>query len=125
MRKPSTPLLLGAATAAAAAAWVLWRRRRQQRHTPRPLPPRMAAVAASLTREQLNYALVEFRGVPVNPSFDVATLERLTAEFATRATDCFVNSYPKAGTTWTQTICFHAIYDLPAVSSSLTMYPST
>ena len=67
----------------------------------------MAAVAASLTREQLNYALVEFRGVPVNPSFDVATLERLTAEFATRATDCFVNSYPKAGTTWTQTICFH------------------
>ena len=70
----------------------------------------MAAVAASLTREQLNYALVEFRGVPVNPSFDVAFLGRLTAEFVPRAgdhADVFVNSYPKAGTTWTQTICFH------------------
>ena len=52
-----------------------------------------------------NYNLVDFRGVPQNPTFRVDELESLVTTFEARSGDVFVCTYPKCGTTWMQQIC--------------------
>ena len=59
----------------------------------RPRPP----LAIEFGAADRNYALARFRGVPQNPTFDVAALEALVAGFATRPGDVFVCTYPKVG----------------------------
>ena len=53
----------------------------------------------------VNYNLVNFRGVPQNPTFQVDGLETLACTFETRNDDVFICTYPKCGTTWMQIIC--------------------
>lgn len=48
--------------------------------------------------------LVNVRGVPQNPTFDVKTFEDIIDNFQARSTDVFVATFVKAGTTWTQQI---------------------
>ena len=95
-----TGVLLAAAGAVGALVvgwWMLQRRRPRAKkpHAPRAFEGEMATIAASISREELNYALVEFRGVPINPSFAPAVLEELMNQFETRDSDVFVASYPK------------------------------
>jgi len=54
--------------------------------------------------DMADYKLVKVRGVPQNPTFDVARFEDIIDNFVTRDGDVFVATYVKAGTTWTQQI---------------------
>ena len=58
--------------------------------------------------EGLTYNMVDVRGVPQNPTFDVAVFSRLIDDFVTKDGDVFISTYVKAGTTWTQQIV-HAL----------------
>lgn len=74
------------------------------------VPCARAPSAPLLTIESLsclpqNYNLVDFRGVPQNPTFRVDELETLVTTFDARAGDIFICTYPKCGTTWMQQIC--------------------
>lgn len=51
-----------------------------------------------------SYNLVSIRGVPQNPTFDVAKFEQLIDNFEPKSGDVFIATYVKAGTTWTQQI---------------------
>eukprot|EP01039_Chlorochromonas_danica_P012995 gene12995-14987_t len=50
------------------------------------------------------YNLAVIRGIPQNPTFDVAQYEDLIDNFAVRESDVFIATFVKAGTTWTQQI---------------------
>lgn len=50
------------------------------------------------------YNLAIVRGIPQNPTFDVAQYEDLIDNFAVRESDVFIATFVKAGTTWTQQI---------------------
>jgi len=56
------------------------------------------------TAESVGYKLVKVRGIPQNPTFDVATFEDIIDNFVTRDGDVFISTFVKAGTTWTQQI---------------------
>eukprot|EP01035_Chromulina_nebulosa_P034712 gene34712-46600_t len=51
-----------------------------------------------------DYQLVNIKGIPQNPTFDVEKFEKIIDSFQTRAEDVFISTYVKAGTTWTQQI---------------------
>lgn len=51
-----------------------------------------------------DYNLTLVRGIPQNPSFDVARFEDIIDNFETKDGDVFIATYVKAGTTWTQQI---------------------
>lgn len=73
-----------------------------------------------------NYCLLDFRGVPQNPTFRMDELEKLVTTFEAREgknADIFICTYPKAGTTWMQQIvhCLMHGGEHPA-DKSLTIY---
>jgi len=49
-----------------------------------------------------SYRLQIIRGIPQNPTFDPARYEEIIDTFETNDGDCFIATYVKAGTTWTQ-----------------------
>jgi len=64
----------------------------------------VSGILDETTAASVGYTLVPIRGVPQNPLFDVAKCEALIDSFEGRASDVFVCTYVKAGTTWTQQI---------------------
>jgi hypothetical protein len=44
-----------------------------------------------------DYHLVNVKGIPQNPTFDVDKFEKLIDSFPTRAEDVFISTYVKAG----------------------------
>jgi hypothetical protein len=53
---------------------------------------------------ETDYNLLNIRGIPQNPTFDLSTFESIIDNFQTKDGDVFVATYVKAGTTWTQQI---------------------
>jgi hypothetical protein len=51
-----------------------------------------------------DYKLVDIRGVPQNPTFNVTAFEDIIDNFQTKDGDVYIATYVKAGTTWTQQI---------------------
>ena len=70
-------------------------------------PPLMIPFSAA----DKNYNLINFRGVPQNPTFRVEELESLVSSFEARAGDIFICTYPKCGTTWMQQICHLLVHN--------------
>ena len=62
-------------------------------------------LAVDFDAKDRNYNMVDFRGVPQNPTFRVDELETLVTTFNSRPSDVFICTYPKCGTTWMQQIC--------------------
>lgn len=54
--------------------------------------------------QQTDYKLALVRGIPENPTFDVAKFEDIIDNFETKDGDVFIATFVKAGTTWTQQI---------------------
>lgn len=44
-----------------------------------------------------DYQLVNIKGIPQNPTFDVEKFEKIIDSFQTRAEDVFISTYVKAG----------------------------
>ena len=57
--------------------------------------PILAELAAKF--DSCDYKLVDVRGIPQNPWFDVAKFEDIIDTFETRDDDVFVSTYVKAG----------------------------
>ena len=80
------------------------------------LPPSLVPIKPlvgikSLPPSLLNLHLETWRAVPINPSFEPFKMEQVARDFKARAGDVFVCSFPKAGTTWTQSILFQLAWD--------------
>ena len=54
--------------------------------------------------DMAGYQLVNVRGIPQNPTFNIEKFEDIIDNFNTKDGDVFVATYVKAGTTWTQQI---------------------
>lgn len=46
---------------------------------------------------QTDYQLVNIKGIPQNPTFDVEKFEKIIDSFQTRTEDVFISTYVKAG----------------------------
>jgi hypothetical protein len=66
------------------------------------------------------FVVCSVRGVPQNPSLSVDKFESIIDRFESRASDVFIATYVKAGTTWTQQIihCLLKEHGDPSVGGS-------
>jgi hypothetical protein len=54
--------------------------------------------------ETETYKLTIIKGIPQNPTFDEDNFAHIIDNFVTRDGDVFIDTFVKAGTTWTQQI---------------------
>ena len=53
---------------------------------------------------ETDYKMTFVRGIGQNPTFEAGAFENVIDTFETRDGDCFIATFVKAGTTWTQQI---------------------